>query len=702
MNRRPVFEIQELEARRLLSVTRPTLADRQEIMANWSGPNAHYLSSLLQRGYTAAFDQTLLTYMENRTGANYYFSPSDVPSDVSFVESHLPQQVTSAIAGADQTVEHLFPLQVNSAENTVQLGSTISWDTLPAGVTSENFLHGLNEMNFWPGLALAYRFTNDSKYANELASELQSWTQQNPPLPNANDWPNTEPRWWLLDAASRVDNWVFTYETMLGTSGWTAAENTLFLHEMLLHGEFLSAATPGPLTSNQTIQQAQALAEVGMMFPEFGKAAVWKSQGMNLLFQCANTQILSDGGQDEESPGYQGNVLSNLLSSYQLSVLNDVPWTRAEYRKLLSTAQSFYELLSPDGTEPAFGDTYRQTGLGIVTNASIVLGTPGTLFTRARIRDVFTWGQAAALQSFNVTGTEDLSGRGVNYAMPASGYWIARSGEDRNARQVIMDAGPTGGSTHGHFDLLSFELYGYGQPLIAQPGPYQIDGSADRKYVVSTASQNTINVDGLSHAEEDGVGNPNIVFDGETISGTDTTWTAHHFAYSSLKGSPAVGRTIWFNGDDTMLVVDFASSTTTHTFTSGFNLPGTASYINNGEINSLNSTGNVMIQSLLLAGQSTKRTKTFVSSQPPPDEITPATRYSVSQTGTSALIANLIVTFTGSMPPTVTATWVTLPKGTRNGVIKITRNGVSQLVSIPVPPLSTHTPDTLATPATRR
>jgi hypothetical protein len=148
-----------------------------------------------------------------------------------------------------------------------------------------------------------------------------------------------------------------------------------------------------------------------------------------------------------------------------------------------------------------------------------------------------------------------------------------------------------------------------------------------------------------------------------------------------------------------MLVVDFASSSATHTFTSGFNIPGTASYVNNGEINSLNSSGNVMIQSILMPGQTTARVKSFVSSQPPPDEITPAIHYSVSQTGTSALIANLIVTYAGSTPPQVTATWVTLPKGTRPGVIKITRDGVDQLVTIPVPPLSTHTPDTLAAAA---
>ena len=70
--------------------------------------------------------------------------------------------------------------------------------TLPKGVASENFLHGMNEMNFWPGLALAYRLTNDPKYATELNSELQSWTRDNPPLTKPDDWTKTEPRSWLL------------------------------------------------------------------------------------------------------------------------------------------------------------------------------------------------------------------------------------------------------------------------------------------------------------------------------------------------------------------------------------------------------------------------------------------------------------------------------------------------------------------------
>src|SRR5439155_2045671 len=124
----------------------------------------------------------------------------------------------------------------------------------------------------------------------------------------------------------------------------------------------------------------------------------------------------------------------------------------------------------------------------------------------------------------------------------SSGYYITRSGEDPGARQLILDAGPTGMTAHGHYDLLSFELYGYGRPLIAEPGEYVYDNSKSRAYVVSTPASNTISIDGLNHAEEEGVGNKNIVVDDYQAPGDHVQWTAHHYAYSGLKGSPVVAR----------------------------------------------------------------------------------------------------------------------------------------------------------------
>ena len=137
-----------------------------------------------------------------------------------------------------------------------------------------------------------------------------------------------------------------------------------------------------------------------------------------------------------------------------------------------------------------------------------------------------------------------------------------------------------------------------------------------------------------------------------------------------------------------------ASASASHTFNSGFNLPGTASYIANNSIRTLNPAGNVMIESIMLPGPAL-RGRRVPSAQPPPNEVSTATPYTVSQTGTSALIKpdpNL----RRRDPPTVTATWITLPKHGQPGVIQITRDGVGPLVTIPVPPLTTHTPNTLA------
>src|SRR5206468_1961512 len=107
----------------------------------------------------------------------------------------------------------------------------------------------------------------------------------------------------------------------------------------------------------------------------------WETNGLTRLYACMGAQLYADGGQAEETPGYQGNVLSNLLDPYELSALNGIAWRRTQYRQLLATANSLYQLLQPDGTEPALSDTYRSSDLSIINNASIQLGTPGTVFT---------------------------------------------------------------------------------------------------------------------------------------------------------------------------------------------------------------------------------------------------------------------------------------------------------------------------------
>jgi hypothetical protein len=85
-------------------------------------------------------------------------------------------------------------------------------------------------------------------------------------------------------------------------------------------------------------------------------------------------------------------------------------------------------------------------------------------------------------------------------AFSNGGYYVLRSGwRDRNDRHLVFDCGPLGEGNHGHFDLLSFELYGFGRPLIVDPGRYTYDESGDVNWRVAfrgTAFHNTVLVDG--------------------------------------------------------------------------------------------------------------------------------------------------------------------------------------------------------------
>src|SRR5262249_25162128 len=134
--------------------------------------------------------------------------------------------------------------------------------------------------------------------------------------------------------------------------------------------------------------------------------------------------------------------------------------------------------------------------------------------------------------------------RPKTWSMPQSGYYVMRSGNDGNARQVTFDAGPTGGG-HGHFDLLNFELFGYGHPLISDPGLYQYDDSERRAWAISTVAHNTINVDRQNHQALEGIDNPNLWSSGLSQTAGGYQITATHGGYKFLDNAQ-VWRSLWF------------------------------------------------------------------------------------------------------------------------------------------------------------
>ena len=76
---------------------------------------------------------------------------------------------------------------------------------------------------------------------------------------------------------------------------------------------------------------------------------------------------------------------------------------------------------------------------------------------------------------------------------------MQRSGWDADASFGVFDCGPLGDGGHGHYDLLSVELFAAGRPLVVDPGrgSYSEAPPNLRRWFRGTAAHNTVCVDGL-------------------------------------------------------------------------------------------------------------------------------------------------------------------------------------------------------------
>jgi hypothetical protein len=379
-------------------------------------------------------------------------------------------------------------------------------------------------------------------------------------------------------------------------------------------------------------------------------------------------------------------AVDDLIEALHLDELNGTPWSNTYLNKVKNAVDATWQQLSPNGLRPAIGDTYRLGGSTIFLRAALALNETRWPEGKPRPRDAWVFGTSAIALHLNNLNNPALGDRSDRVELRDSGNFVLRSGDDTSARQINFKAGPKGG-IHGHFDLLNFEFWGSGRPLIADPGAYLYDNSSKRNYVMSTKAHNTIGVTDTNHGEL--LNNDSILVSPLSTIAGGTMISASHQAYSYLPGSPTIQRSLWYDGNNTLVVVDFVAGTRARNYEASFNLQNQNTFrdLSNGLIYSRNTDGlgNVRIQSLLRAGQTAgiQTTNAFTTSNPPPNETDPATRYFVQQKNTTyAVFAHVITAHAGNTANTATATasWVKVPKRLgQSAILNINGNNISFL-----------------------
>lgn len=385
------------------------------------------------------------------------------------------------------------------------------------------------------------------------------------------------------------------------------------------------------------------------------------------------------------SGSYATNATSITVADASTFGTGDVVTGAARSELMLVTNKSGNTLT----VQRAVSGTAAQT----LSSGAILYNLGDQPFAKPTIGDVWMLGQAVTNPFTNAPAVPEgvLGVRGKSYAMTDSGNYILRSDDSGSATQITFDAGPKGGF-HGHHDLLNFELWSGGHPLIIDPGPYKYDGGADRDYVISTKAHNTINVDGKNHGWIEGQDQPAIVAS-HNFQSTYATVTGTHWAYGHLDGSPVITRSIWYNYGDTMLIVDWGESSTSHTFQQSFNVPGDATANISGASGGTefktrysDGTGNVRVKTIN-GGSLVKGGQTFVTGDSDTLYKLPAYRYTVSKTANFAVFVTLVNVYTGLTVPNVDAQVVTSnPQPGQAIQVNLLRGGsVEQTISFAQP-----------------
>ena len=157
---------------------------------------------------------------------------------------------------------------------------------------------------------------------------------------------------------------------------------------------------------------------------------------------------------------------------------------------------------------------------------------------------------------------------------------------------------------HAQYDQLNVALIGKKRPLIQDPGLYtydQIADGANNVWVRTTTAHNSISVDDYSHARMDGYfgySEPRLKSDGAGSKLKRTYVEGWHNGYLNIDAGgegPRVARTIWFDGDETFLIVDWAKqkSPARHTLKVAFTIPLKAAGHADWGVNAVNAIGGI-------------------------------------------------------------------------------------------------------------
>ena len=362
----------------------------------------------------------------------------------------------------------------------------------------------LNRHQWLVQLGQCYRLTGDERYARTIVRHLQNWIRSNPRGKGIN-WSSS------LEAGFRLIAWCWTLTLIRDAHALTAQVFAEVSDSIRAHATHIERYLSYYFSPNTHLTgEALGLFYAGIVFPDFTRAAQWRSLGRDILENEINRQVADDGIYFERSTCYQRYTIDIYLHFMILARRSGIavsPQLTDAVRKMVD---ALIALRQPDGTMPSIGDA--DGGLLLPLGSSRSDDYRATFSTAAVVFDEPRFGWAAgqiAPETLWLLGPEAKFENAApanepSILFPEGGYAVLRSGWDRNAHSLIFDCGPLGcdvSSGHGHADLLSIQCSAFGEKFLVDAGTGSYADTELRSYFRETAAHSTVMIDGRSQAE---------------------------------------------------------------------------------------------------------------------------------------------------------------------------------------------------------
>ncbi|MFC1793705.1 heparinase II/III family protein [Planctomycetota bacterium] len=360
-------------------------------------------------------------------------------------------------------------------------------------------------------LARAYRASGDTRFANAVAEQLDSWLEQNP-FGLGMNWRSG------LELGIRLINWVWAVDLIEESGAIDEQLRHRILDCIARHiWEIDRKYSRGSSVGNHLIGEAAGVFVATSYFRNLRHASRWRARSWEILNREILNQTYPDGGPREHTTGYhlfilQFFVIAGIVARVTGQDIPEAYWSRLE--KMFE----FLGVLNEGGDNlPAFGDGDDGYVLDIGRDPHSVrewLAVGATLFRRSDFK-AWAGGYAEPVewllgeserQSFKAI-PEPQNKTSTSRAFKDSGYYLLQHGEfySPDRISVVFDCGPLGMEPlagHGHADALSFTLRAFGKDVLVDPGTYDYFSYPKwRKYFRSTAAHNTVVIDRRDQSE---------------------------------------------------------------------------------------------------------------------------------------------------------------------------------------------------------